>query len=265
MSSEANLFHIDSFSTEVFKGNPAAVYFLDEAKTDEWMQSLANELGLSETAFVKEKKGFYDLRWFTPTVEVDLCGHATLATAHALWESGRSNAQELEFHTKSGVLKAKRNRKKIVLDFPSSSPQERLSRKNDLEEALGAKAQFVGEVLEWYLAELESEKELRSLSPNFEQMRKKDYGAVIATAKSENSKFDIVSRVFVPGYGIDEDPVTGAAHCVLAPYWASKLDLQELKAFQASERGGELHLKLEGDRVLLSGQAQTLYRAHCLA
>jgi len=252
------LIQVDAFTDAPFRGNPAAVCFLDRERDAQWMQSVAAEMNLSETAFLLPKDGDYSLRWFTPAVEVDLCGHATLASAHALWEEKILDG-EARFHTRSGVLKARRDGDWIELDFPATREQAAPA-PSQLLDALGAQPVYVGKNKFDYLVQLETEEEVRNLQPNHAALRDVPVRGVIVTSRSSNGKFDFVSRFFAPGSGIDEDPVTGSAHCCLAPFWAERLKKNELIAYQASQRGGTVKLRLEGDRVKLLGRAVTVLR-----
>jgi predicted PhzF superfamily epimerase YddE/YHI9 len=237
------------------------------------MQHVAREMNLSETAFLVAHGGDggdgFDLRWFTPAVEVELCGHATLASAHVLWESGRLPAGETaRFHTKSGVLTAERTAGEdgwIELDFPAR-PADEVTPPPGLLESLGAaEVRFVGKSRFDYLVELPSEEGVRALQPDFGQLRTLPVRGIIVTARATEGPFDFVSRFFAPGAGVDEDPVTGSAHCTLAPYWGARLDRDTLLAHQVSTRGGVVRLRLAGDRVKLGGQAVTVLRGHLLA
>ncbi len=267
---EIPIFQIDAFTSKAFKGNPAAVCLLDEPRPAEWMQSVAAEMNLSETAFVVPRKdGGFDLRWFTPAIEVPLCGHATLASAHALWEAGRlAQDEEARFHTLSGWLVARRNGDRIEMNFPALFA-DRAELPKAVEEALEIKplAVVVNRRKDGadgnYLVELESEATVRNVRPDFEKLRRAVNAGVIITARGD-SRYDFVSRYFACYAGIDEDPVTGSAHCMLAPYWAAKLGKTEMSAYQASARGGEVGVRLDGDRVVLGGDAVTVLRGSLL-
>ena len=226
------------------------------------MQSVAAEMNLAETAFLLPRGDGFSLRWFTPAVEVALCGHATLASAHALWqENALASNETARFHTKSGLLTASREGDLIELDFPAT-PNERAEPAEGLLESLGiANPLYVGRNKFDYLIEVGSEDELRAIDPDHGQLRKIKVRGVIVTTRGTNGKYDFISRFFAPGSGIDEDPATGSAHCALAPYWAAKLGKNEFLAYQASRRGGELRLRLDGDRVKLGGRAVTVFRA----
>lgn len=256
---------VDAFASEPFAGNPAAVCVLPAPAPDGWMRAVAREMNLSETAFLHPLAGGFGLRWFTPSVEVDLCGHATLASAHVLWESGRlAGGAPARFHTKSGVLGATRHGERIELDFPSK-PAHPSDPPAGLLEALGVRAVAVGRSAFDWLVEAESERDVRATAPDFGKLRSVGARGVILTSRSDDSRFDIVSRFFAPGSGIDEDPVTGSAHCTLMPWWGAKLSKSSLRAFQASARGGELGLESAGDRVRISGRAVTVLRGELLS
>jgi PhzF family phenazine biosynthesis protein len=260
------LHQVDAFTSEPFKGNPAAVCILTEPKNEAWMQNVATEMNLSETAFAHRRgDGGYDLRWFTPTVEVELCGHATLATAHVLWETETLLPDEpARFHTKSGRLTAERRGDLIELDFPAIPPQETETAAGLLG-ALGVVAVHVARPRFDYLVEVASEDEVYAVRPDFRRLRHLGVRGVIVTSSSENPQFDFVSRFFAPGAGIDEDPVTGSAHCALAPYWSERLGKDKMTGYQASSRGGVVHVRIAGDRVRLAGHAVTILKGVLLA
>lgn len=258
------LYQVDSFTTKPFSGNPAAVCILDKPADENWMQQVALEMNLSETAFLYREKDGYNLRWFTPAAEVALCGHATLATAHILWEQKIIETEKTAvFHTKSGKLTAKKQGKLIELDFPSTKPIKQ-SPPDKLLTALGTDALYVGKNKFDYLIEVDSADTLQNLKPNFSLLKDLQVRGVIVTAKSDSEKYDIISRFFAPSVGVDEDPVTGSAHCTLSPYWSEKLGKKELKAYQASKRGGELTIIHQDDRVLLQGEAVTIMKIELL-
>lgn len=254
---------VDAFTDIAFRGNPAAVCFPDGRASAGWMQDVAREMNLAETAFLLPRAdgpGDYDLRWFTPTVEVDLCGHATLASAHVLWETGRLAPQETaRFHTRSGVLTAERRGEWIELDFPSL-PEEPVTPPGEIARALGVAPGYVGRSQFDYLVEVASEAVLRGLQPDFALLRQVEGRGVIVTSRSEDGHYDFLSRYFAPSCGIDEDSVTGSSHCALAPYWARKLRRLEMTGYQASARGGVVRVRLEGDRVRLGGKAVTVLK-----
>jgi len=251
---------IDAFAAKPFAGNPAAVCVLPAAREASWMQNVAREMNLSETAFLVPAADGFDLRWFTPVGEVDLCGHATLASAHALWDCGHLKPdQQARFHTRSGLLTADKRGDWIEMDFPVKA-EETAAAPPGLTEALGVKPQYVGRNKFDYIVEVESETTLRNLKPNFSLLSEVTARGVIVTALPESNGFDFLSRFFAPAVGINEDPVTGSAHCCLAPYWSKRLGKTELTAYQASARGGVVRLHLNGDRVLIGGQAVTVLR-----
>ncbi|MGH9803688.1 MAG: PhzF family phenazine biosynthesis protein [Candidatus Acidiferrales bacterium] len=258
------LFHVDAFIDQPFAGNPAAVCLLPEARDDEWMQNVAAEMNLSETAFLVREGDGYRLRWFAPTVEVELCGHATLASAHVLWESGALKPSEpARFQTLSGALTAERRGEWIELDFPAT-PEQPAAAPASLEAALGAKAIYVGKTRFDYLVEVESEMTIRGLRPDMARLAKIPVRGVMVTSRASTPGRDFVSRFFAPQSGVAEDPVTGSAHCALGPYWAKKLGKTEFVAFQASPRGGLVRVRLEGDRVRLGGKAVTVLRGELI-
>jgi PhzF family phenazine biosynthesis protein len=259
---------VDAFTNQPFAGNPAAVCVLPSAVPEQWMRDAAREMNLSETAFLtpsgaNDANG-YNLRWFTPSVEVDLCGHATIASAHVLWEDGHlPRDKQARFHTRSGLLSADRRGEWIELDFPAT-PAEPAPAPAGLLEALGTEAQFVGRNKFDYLVRVASEAVVRGLEPNHALLRQIPVRGVIVTARSEAPEFDFVSRFFAPGSGIDEDPVTGSSHCALGPYWSAELGKKQLTAYQASPRGGVVRVRVNGSRVVLGGQAVTVLRGEIL-
>jgi len=257
---------VDAFTNRAFAGNPAAVCILPKAADAAWMLNVAREMNLAETAFLVPRKDGYDLRWFTPAVEVDLCGHATLASAHVLWEDGHLKPDaQARFHTKSGLLTADRREPWIELDFPAT-PLAAAPPPHGLVAALGAEPTFVGRSRFDYLVELDSESAVRRLTPNLSALAEVKARGVIVTSRADaKSQYDFVSRFFAPQSGVPEDPVTGSAHCALTPYWSAKLGKNDLVAYQASARGGELRLRLAGDRVRLGGQAVTVLRGELTA
>jgi PhzF family phenazine biosynthesis protein len=251
---------VDAFTSEPFRGNPAAVCVLPEARDEAWMKDVAREMNLSETAFlVKRDAAAYDLRWFTPAVEVALCGHATLASAHVLWESGQIRPGErAHFHTKSGVLTADRREDgSIELDFPSK-PEEPSPEPEGLLAALGVEARYIGKNAFDYIVEVGSEEVVRGVKPDFSRIARLPVRGVIVTSRASSEGFDFISRFFAPAAGVDEDPVTGSAHCCLAPFWASRLGKTEMVGYQASARGGVVRVAVHGDRVKLGGRAITV-------
>ncbi len=258
-----SLICIDAFADRPFSGNPAAVCLLDRPAEAQWMQQLAAEINLSETAFVRPEGDGFELRWFTPTVEVNLCGHATLASACALWELDRvESSQPIEFYTKSGTLVARRQGDWIELDFPAKMVRE-TDPPPALLAALSVAPTFVGSDGTDYLLEVESEAIVGQLQPNFRQLATLPVRGIIVTSRS-SPPYDFVSRFFAPGSGIDEDPVTGSAHCCLATFWQPRLNKSEFLAYQASPRGGTVRVKLVGDRVYLGGKAIPVWQGNLL-
>ncbi len=257
---------VDAFTSEPFGGNPAAVCLLPRPLESGWMQHVAREMNLSETAFlVRRDDGSFDLRWFTPAVEVDLCGHATLASAHALWEAGHlAPDAPAVFHTRSGRLSAVRRDSWTEMDFPAE-PDEAAPAPEELAAALGADPAYVGRNRFDYLVEVDNEATVRRLAPDFRRLGQIEARGVIVTARADTDGFDFVSRFFAPHAGIDEDPVTGSAHCCLGPHWQRRLGRDAFTAWQASARGGLVRVAVRGERVALSGQAVTVLRGELLA
>ena len=260
-----SIVQVDAFTSVPFKGNPAGVCVLAQARDSDWMQLVAREMNLSETAFLVRRGTGYHLRWFTPTVEVELCGHATLASAHVLWEDGHLPAgTRAEFETLSGRLFAAQNGDWIELDFPADSPRP-VEPSPLLAEGLGVQSfRYTGRDGFDYLCELESEAIVRELQPDFKLLKQAGPRGIIVTARADSKDFDFVSRFFAPAYGVDEDPVTGSAHCCLGPYWASRLGKNDLVGYQASARGGIVRVGVRGNRVLIGGQAVTVLRGQLL-
>jgi PhzF family phenazine biosynthesis protein len=253
---------VDAFASEPFSGNPAAVCLLDGDRDAVWMQAIAGEMNLSETAFVRPIDGGFGLRWFTPAVEVDLCGHATLASAHALWELGRlPKDQPARFLSRSGWLIASLRSEEIEMDFPAK-PAVEAAPPPELAQALGAKLKWAGSNKMDWLVEVDSASTLRALKPDLALLGTLPVRGVIVTSVSDKPEFDFVSRFFAPAAGVPEDPVTGSAHCCLAPFWSARLGKAEMVGFQASKRGGVVRVKLRGDRVLLGGRAVTVVSGH---
>lgn len=278
------IYQVDAFTTKPFAGNPAGVCILPKKMPEDWMKAVAREMNLSETAFLlpvedtgkearsdKERmaedtqvgKGqtVFNLRWFTPVTEVDLCGHATLASAHILWETGRLLPnQQARFHTRSGMLTADKRDDWIEMNFPSK-PEQPATIPIDFPAVLGVQPKYVGRNQFDYLVEVDNETVLRGMKPDFFRLAKMPVRGVIATClPDEPEKFDFVSRFFAPAVGINEDPVTGSAHACLGWFWGKRLGKTEMTAYQASARGGVVKVRLAGDRVILSGQAVTVIR-----
>ncbi len=249
------IFQVDAFTNQPFAGNPAAVCVLPQPGDASWMQNVAREMNLSETAFLHKQVDGFNLRWFTPTTEVDLCGHATLASAYVLWNRGYLQPDEQAwFHTRSGLLSAKCDSDWIELDFPAKVPTKLDTSVDDLIKAIGATPKYVGKNQMDYLLELDSEETVKNLKPNFNLLKTLPVRGIIVTSKA-TEEYDFVSRFFAPAVGIDEDPVTGSAHCCLGPYWRDRLGKDDFIAYQASARGGVIKVSCRGERVLLGGQA----------
>lgn len=256
------IYQVDAFTEEPFAGNPAGVCVLKKKIDDKLMQNIASEMNLSETAFLYQAGEGYNLRWFTPNAEVDLCGHATLASAHILWEKEYLRKdKEAKFYTKSGLLTAKANKDWIELNFPAE-PEEKTIPPEELLKALGVQAKYVGKNRFDYLVEVETEEIVQILNPDYTKLLKVATRGVIVTSVAKD--YDFVSRFFAPEVGVWEDPVTGSAHSCLGPYWQKRLNKDEFIAYQASERGGILKVKVVGDRVLISGKAVTVLEAELL-
>lgn len=251
---------VDAFTATPFKGNPAAVCVLPAPRDDHWMQQVALEMNLSETAFLVRQDDGYNLRWFTPTTEVDLCGHATLASAHVLWETEQlAPDQQARFHTRSGLLAADRDGDWITLDFPAK-PAIEVPPPSGLLEALGVQARYVGKNAFDYMVVVDDEATVRELQPDLGRLRTVGARGIMVTSHTDSSDYDFVSRFFAPGSGVDEDPVTGSAHCCLGPYWQERLGRSDFLAYQASARGGVVRVQVQGERVKLGGQAVTVLR-----
>jgi PhzF family phenazine biosynthesis protein len=254
---------VDAFTAEPFRGNPAAVCILSDEAPESWMQSVATEMNLSETAFLRMRDEGHLIRYFTPTCEVPLCGHATLASAHVLWEDDFVDVDSpISLRAKGGDLKARREQDWICLNFPAI-PMEEAELPAGLAEALGATPRTASASPKLgYLLEMDSEATVKELQPDFRLLSKGEYWGVIVTAACESGPYDFVSRFFAPAVGIDEDPVTGVAHCSLGPYWAAKLGKTDLTGLQVSQRRGVVKVNVRGERVELLGQAVTVMRAH---
>ena len=258
-------YQVDAFAVKPFKGNPAAVFLLESAREDSWLQAVAEEINLPETAFLLPKGHDYQLRWFTPTTEVGLCGHATIASAHILYEFGFFDLDEtINFHTRSGIISSTINRGTIELDMPrlsiKASPMP-----DGLLNILGTEplATYVTEA-KTLIAEMPTAELIRSFVPDFKQIEKLDFEGLAITALSDDPRFDFISRYFSPRDGIPEDPVTGMTHCALAPYWEAKLGKSDFHAYQASSRGGELWLHVTPNRVFVGGKAVTVLAGEML-
>ncbi len=260
----ATLYVVDAFTDQPFSGNPAAVCILPGPARESWMQPIANEMNLSETAFLWPVEGGYSLRWFTPRAEVRLCGHATLASAHALWELGPlPQSATAKFSTLSGWLSCSRNGGWIEMDFPADRLSD-MPLPSSLVECLGISPLYVGRGTDDWLVVLNSETEVRDIAPNLHLLSAIPARGCIVTALSGDARYDFVSRFFAPSIGVSEDPVTGSAHCLTGPYWAAQLGKTNLLARQVSARGGTIRVGVCGDRVILGGQAVTVSRVELL-
>ena len=258
------IYQVDAFTDRRFTGNPAGVCIVDAPADEHWMRNVAAEMNLSETAFLHPREDGYHLRWFTPTVEVPLCGHATLASAHILWETRRLVFDDTaRFHTMSGLLTAENHGTEIEMNFPVR-PVEETPSPPDLPEALNTQPVWVGRSAMDLLVELASEKIVRALEPKMDLLAQLPAKGVIVTSRSERPEFDFVSRYFTPAQGVNEDPVTGSAHCTLGPFWQGRLGRSEMRAYQASRRGGTVKVRVAGDRVFLGGTAVTVLKAELL-
>jgi PhzF family phenazine biosynthesis protein len=262
---ELEIFQVDAFTDKPFRGNPAAVCILPGPGDECWMQNVAREMNLSETAFLYRQEDGFNLRWFTPRVEVELCGHATLASAHILWEEGHLTPdEEAHFYTQSGPLTAKHKDSWIELEFPAQ-PEEPATAPNGLAKALGVTPKYVGKNQFDYLVEVESEGTVRDMKPDLTLLESISSRGFMVTSLATSQGYDFVSRFFAPGVGINEDPVTGSAHCCLGPFWANRLGKNELVAYQVSSGGGIVRVRVSGERVYLGGQAVTVLRGKLLS
>jgi PhzF family phenazine biosynthesis protein len=258
------LYQVDAFAERPFTGNPAAVCLLEKPADAVWMQDVAREMNLSETAFVSPRDGGFDLRWFTPAVEVALCGHATLASAHVLWETERLSASaRVRFHTQSGWITCARKGEWIEMDFPAK-PETPVPTPPGLLQALGVPAVYVGKNAFDYLVVVDREELVRGLKPDIAALGTLPVRGVIVTSRSSGSDCDFVSRFFAPAAGVAEDPVTGSAHCALAPFWAKRLGKDTLVGHQLSARGGTVRTRVQGERVFLGGKAVTVLRGELM-
>lgn len=256
---------VDAFTSKPYRGNPAAICLTEGPQDEDWMRDVAREMNLSETAFLYPISGGYNLRWLTPVSEVDLCGHGTLATAHFLLDTGReSEDSPIRFKTRSGWVSAEKVDDWIELDFPNYSPKE-CQPPAGLLEALGVEAVYVGEYPKAMLVRVASEAEVRNLKPDLSGLQEIDLPKVCVTAKADSAEVDFVSRLFAPKIGIPEDPVNGNSHTALTPYWANELGKRTMISHYASARGGEIRVRLEGDRVKIGGQAVTVMKGTLLS
>jgi len=260
------IIQVDAFTDKPFHGNPAAVCVLTHSADPSWMQNVAREMNLSETAFLqgREKEGEYDLRWFTPAAEVDLCGHATLASAHTLWEGGYVKpGEKICFYTKSGLLTAEKEDDWIILDFPAE-PATEMAVLPQIVDAFQTVPVFAGQNRMDYLVELENAEAVRRLRPNMSILESLDVRGIIVTAQSDETSYDFISRFFAPRFGVPEDPVTGSAHCCLGPYWKQRLGKTDMIGYQASARGGLVLVNVGTSRVRLGGKAVTVLKAELI-
>jgi PhzF family phenazine biosynthesis protein len=262
MKTQQIIYQVDAFTTQPFKGNPAGVCILGNEPDSAWMQNMAMEMNLSETAFVFPGEKCRIIRYFTPEAEMKLCGHATLSASHILYETGTVKSdEEIRFSSKAGELIIKKNDDWITMNFPVYTV-EKMELTADFEKVTGAIPQELYKAgFGWTLALMKNESEVRNMKPNFSLMKNSPFGDLIVTALSEDPAFDFCVRCFAPAVGIDEDPVTGSAHCALAPFWSEKTGMKDFNSHQVSKREGVLKVSLKGDRVEISGQAKTIFKA----
>ncbi len=256
------LYQVDAFTSEPFKGNPAGVCILEKEMPEEWMQNVAAEIHVSETAFITEGKNGYKIRYFTPESEVPLCGHATLSSAHIIYETGVADRkQEIIFMSKAGELKIRTSGKWVTMNFPAYS-LDPVRIPDGIEKIIGTRpSELYRTGHGWTFALFKDENEVRNIKPDFKAMKNSEFGDLIITAPSDDKNFDFCVRCFVPALGIDEDPVTGSAHCSLVPFWNMKTGRKEFVSHQVSKRGGVLKVAMKGERVEISGQAKTIFKA----
>jgi PhzF family phenazine biosynthesis protein len=262
MSKSNIIYQVDAFATEPFKGNPAGVCILDSEPPLTWMQNIAMEMNLSETVFIYPGKDSREIRFFTPESEIELCGHATLSASHILYETGivRSD-EEIMFSSKAGVLIIRKQGDWITMNFPLYK-LEKIAITPEFERVTGTQAQELYRAgFGWTLALLKNENEVRHMTPHFSLMKNSEFGDLIVTAESDDHRFDFCVRCFAPALGIDEDPVTGSAHCALVPFWHMKTGRNDFISHQVSKRSGVLKVSLKDDRVEISGQAITIFKA----
>jgi PhzF family phenazine biosynthesis protein len=262
MSIKQVIYQVDAFTSEPFKGNPAGVCILENEMPVEWMQNIAAELHVSETAFVSVGKDECNIRYFTPESEIPLCGHATLASAHIMFETGIFNKNEtITFSSKAGILKIHYANDRVVMNFPAYDVEEAPIPEDLCNYIVITPVEYYLTSHGWKLILLENENEVRKLNPDFRAMKSSPYGDLIVTALSSDPHFDFCVRCFAPALGIDEDPVTGSAHCALVPFWHKKTGRKEFASHQVSKRGGILKVSLVDDRIEIAGQAKTIFRA----
>jgi PhzF family phenazine biosynthesis protein len=256
------IYQVDAFTTQPFKGNPAGVCILDHEPDASWMQNVAMEMNLSETAFVFPGKNIWIIRYYTPETEMKLCGHATLSSSHILYETGmaRSN-EEIHFSSKAGELTIRKNGEWISMNFPVY-PVDKMKMTPEFKKVTGLEAQELYSAgFGWTLALMNNEDEVKNMNPHFSLMKNSAFGDLIVTAPSNDPAYDFCVRCFAPAVGINEDPVTGSAHCALAPFWSEKTGKKQFNSHQISKREGILKVKLNGERVEISGQAKTIFKA----
>jgi len=262
MNPQLTIYQVDAFTSEPFKGNPAGVCILDYEPSVTWMQNIAMEMNLSETAFVIPGKDCRIIRFYTPEAEIHLCGHATLSASHILYETGIvKSAEVIRFSSKAGELRVKKHNEWIVMNFPVYK-LEKMAIPAEFERVTGTKPQELYRAgYGWTLALLNDESEVRDLRPVFSLMKNSEFGDLIVTAPSSDPAYDFCVRCFAPALGIDEDPVTGSAHCALVPFWNGKTGRTDFVSHQVSKRSGVLKVSLKGERVEISGQAKTIFKA----
>lgn len=262
MINKKTIYQVDSFTDEPFKGNPAGVMIVDKQTESDWMQNIALEMNLSETAFIIPQKDYFEIRYFTPTKEVLLCGHATLASAHILYELGIVKAEDkILFKALGGDLTIKKEGDWIVMNFPAF-PINQIENRSDFKETIGFEPiETYSSLYDWIIAIAQTEEDILKAKPDFEKMKTNGLGHLMITAKSNSKNTDFVLRCFAPLSGINEDPVTGSAHCALIPLWSGKLGKDEMNSFQLSKRTGQLKVKLIQDRVEIKGKAITIFQA----
>ncbi len=262
MAEKNRIYQVDAFTSEPFKGNPAGVCILGESTSSDWMQNIATEMNVSETAFIIPGTPVNQIRFFSPVEEVPLCGHATLAAAHVMFEKGYApREEEVVFMSKAGELRARLSKRWITMDFPAF-PISQIPVPNGIEKIIGAKpVEMYSSSYGWKLVLINVENELRTMKPDFNQMLRNDLGHLIVTAPSSETNFDFSLRCFVPSFGIYEDPVTGSANCILAPFWHMKTNRNDFIVQQVSKRTGVMKISLKENRVQISGQAKTVFRA----
>ena len=263
MTDNKKIFQIDAFTDEPFKGNPAGVMIVTEEITSDWMQNIALEMNLSETAFIIPKENKFLIRYFTPTMEVPLCGHATLASSHLIYELGlRLENETIEFEAKGASLTIRKEKDWIIMNFPKY-PIQKIEIHQDFKRSLGFEAvEMYSSSYDWIIAVAESEEEILNAEPDFELMKKTGLGHLMITSLCDSQQADFVVRCFAPIAGINEDPVTGSAHCALTPLWSDKLNKAELDSLQLSKRTGRLKVKMNQDRVEIKGKALTIFEAN---